>query len=132
MRLIVVSNRLPITIKSQNNILCFEPSSGGLSTGLNSFLNSPEQSYFSKKDSLWVGWPGKTNKSQENYVKDYLLDYQNAYPVYLTEDEIKDYYLGFSNEVVWPLFHKFSNFVNYQESYWEQYKSVNRKFCDEL
>src|SRR5688572_8109759 len=107
MRLIIVSNRLPITVKSQicgnSNILCFEPSSGGLSTGLNSFLNSPEQVLFSKQDSLWVGWPGSVNPQHKEYIKNYLLEYQNTYPVYLTENEVKNYYLGFSNEVIWPL-----------------------------
>ncbi len=131
MRLIIVSNRLPITIKTQNNILCFDSSSGGLSSGLNSFLNSP-QTPFSKKDSLWVGWPGNAPKSHEQFVRDYLLDYQNAYPVFLNDQEIKNYYLGFCNEVIWPLFHKFSNFVVYQKEYWDEYKKVNEKFCDEI
>lgn len=132
MRLIIVSNRLPITIKSQNNILCFEGSSGGLSSGLNSFLNSPTQTLVSKQNSLWVGWPGKTPASHQEYVREYLTEYQNAYPVFLNDKEEKNYYLGFCNEVIWPLFHKFSNFIVYKENYWEEYKKVNEKFCDEL
>ena len=42
------------------------------------------------------------------------------------------YYEGFSNKVLWPNFHYFPQYIEYKNEYWEAYKRVNEKFCDEL
>jgi trehalose 6-phosphate synthase/phosphatase len=51
-------------------------------------------------------------------------------PVYLSAEEIKQFYEGFSNEILWPVFHYVSTYANYQMSYWEYYQSVNKRFCE--
>jgi len=50
-------------------------------------------------------------------------------PVVLTEEELNQYYLGFSNEIIWPLFHDFPSRCNFDPAYWDMYQAVNRKFA---
>jgi len=123
-RLIIVSNRLPVTIgKKEGGELIYHPSAGGLATGLNSLDDSINK--------IWIGWPGKDIRNdweQEAVRKD--LAAQDLVPVFLSKREIKLYYEGFSNKTIWPHFHYFTQFTTYDESYWEAYKSVNRKFAD--
>ena len=108
-RTIIVSNRLPLQISFQNDNLKLIPSVGGLATGLKSFHQ--------KKNALWIGWPGLL----ENDVKDEALrEKVNAElkskqfkPIYLTQDDLEDYYYGFSNRVLWPLFHYFTEYTKF-------------------
>ncbi len=122
---IIVSNRLPIKIERENEILAYRSSEGGLATGLGSI--------YKKGDNLWVGWPGMyldDNKEKEDVIK--KLRKQNMQPVFLTEQEIRDYYDGFSNETLWPNFHYFNQYAIYEESLWEAYQKVNHKFFEEI
>ncbi|MEM0991799.1 MAG: bifunctional alpha,alpha-trehalose-phosphate synthase (UDP-forming)/trehalose-phosphatase [Bacteroidota bacterium] len=123
-RLVIVSNRLPVTLKhsKESDKPIYHPSSGGLATGLSSLDES--------LDKIWIGWPGKIADGWEKEViKDDLLK-QNLVPVFLTEKDIELYYEGFSNDTLWPHFHYFTQYTAYQDDYWEAYKSVNRKFAD--
>ena len=121
---IIVSNRLPVKVlKSQSGELTYQPSEGGLATGLGSI--------YKKGNNLWIGWPGRFFKSEgkQKEAKSALSE-NNMKPVFLTQEEIKLYYEGFSNETLWPNFHYFIQNAVYRKSYWESYKSVNQKFCD--
>jgi len=60
-----------------------------------------------------------------------LLDL-DLFPVFLTEEDIEDYYEGFSNKIIWPLFHYFPHFVNYSEKYWASYLDVNTRFTEAI
>ncbi|MEO1255156.1 MAG: trehalose-6-phosphate synthase, partial [Bacteroidota bacterium] len=120
---IIVSNRLPIKIsRDENEKLVYSPSEGGLATGLGSIYKQGE--------NIWIGWPGlPINKSKEkNEICDQLRK-ENMMPVFLTSDEIHDFYEGFSNETLWPNFHYFNQYVVYNEDLWKVYKKVNRKFA---
>lgn len=120
---IIISNRLPLKIQKKDDTLLYQPSAGGLATGLGSI--------YKEGDNLWLGWPGIYLNSEEEHgqvIKE--LRKENLYPVFLTEAEIKDYYEGFSNETLWPTFHYFPEVAIYEEYYWEAYQRVNQKFCD--
>jgi trehalose 6-phosphate synthase/phosphatase len=124
-RLIIVSNRLPVTINKQEGELIYHPSAGGLATGLNSLDDSTNK--------LWVGWPGREVRDlweQEAIRKD--LESQHLYPVFLSKQEIKLYYEGFSNKTIWPHFHYFTQHTTYNETYWEAYQKANQHFADEV
>jgi trehalose 6-phosphate synthase/phosphatase len=124
-RLVIVSNRLPVTIDKQEGELIYHPSAGGLATGLNSLDDSTHR--------IWVGWPGREIKDpweQEAIRKD--LHKQNLAPVFLSKKEIKLYYEGFSNKTIWPHFHYFTQYTTYDETYWEAYKNVNAHFAEEV
>ena len=100
----------------------FYPSSGGLATGLNSLDE--------KVDKLWIGWPGKAIENdweQEAIKKD--LNKDGLVPVFLSQDDIGCFYEGFSNKVIWPHFHYFTQFTVYNNpAYWAAYQKVNRLF----
>ena len=132
-RLIVVSNRLPFTVTEGKDGLNFTPSVGGLVTGLHSYLELLKERPAESREHLWVGWPGSVIP-EEKYeeVRSRSLSEFNALPVYLSEKEIDNYYHGFCNKTLWPLFHYFQVYTNYDEEYWDYYTEVNRNFCRAL
>ncbi len=124
-RLLIVSNRLPVIIEKRKGSLQFRGSIGGLATGLGSFYKS--------YNSLWIGWPGialDKIKGENEAIKTKLIPEFNCYPVFLTQNDVENYYHGFCNRTLWPLFHYFTQYVIHDESLWRAYKQVNELFCD--
>lgn len=120
-RLLIVSNRLPVKAVKKEDGLHFERSVGGLATGLGSFYKSYR--------SLWIGWPGIIReKAKKEEIKENLLS-ENCYPVFLSKHQIDNYYYGFSNKTIWPLFHYFPSYTVYSQDLWRAYKRVNQTFC---
>ncbi|WP_294818514.1 bifunctional alpha,alpha-trehalose-phosphate synthase (UDP-forming)/trehalose-phosphatase [uncultured Flavobacterium sp.] len=122
---IIVSNRLPTDIKISNGKLQVKPSIGGLATGL--------KSVHAEGDSLWVGWPGLTDEELTPQLSADLneaLAAQRCIPVLLSEYEMENYYYGFSNKALWPLFHYFQAYTEFEWEQWQSYKDVNSKFAD--
>jgi trehalose 6-phosphate synthase/phosphatase len=125
-RIIIVSNRLPVKISKSGDDISFQPSEGGLASGLGTIYN---------KDggNIWIGWPGMNiENNQQRKEVDRKLAELNLYPVYLNPEEINQYYEGFSNEILWPVFHYMVAYAHYENSYWECYYRVNKKFCAAL
>ena len=124
-KIIIVSNRLPVTIKQNEDKFSFMPSAGGLATGLGSI--------YKRGDNIWIGWPGlyDLNEEETQYINSELKK-DNMAPVYLTKEDIRDYYEGFSNRTIWPLFHYFTEFTKYIPELWDAYVRVNQKFCDAI
>ncbi len=126
-KLIVVSNRLPVNISRHSDGLKVQRSVGGLATGLASYLAGRER--------LWIGWPGihkedLSHKDQQEITD--LLAEQDCKPVFLTGMQIHGFYEGFSNKTIWPLFHYFSQFAEFEIRTWKQYRKVNELFCKEV
>ena len=123
---IIISNRLPVKMDIlANGSFLFKPSEGGLATGLGSV--------YKQGDNIWIGWPGQDVTSVEDQSKvTSELTRHNMRPVFLTAEEIRLFYEGFSNEVLWPNFHYFPQLVIYDDKYWEAYLKVNQKFCDTI
>ncbi|KAK9625851.1 Trehalose-6-P synthase/phosphatase complex synthase subunit [Aspergillus fumigatus] len=122
-RLLLVSNRLPITIKrSEDGKYDFSMSSGGLVSGLSGLSKSTT--------FQWYGWPGLEVPEEEiPVVKQRLKDEYGAIPVFI-DDELADrHYNGFSNSILWPLFHYHPGEITFDESAWEAYKEANRLFA---
>jgi len=129
--MIIVSNRLPVTVVQEGDAMTFKESSGGLVSGLSAYLDSLKSSSFAKSDYTWLGWPGTSiDKKFNNKVRSELLAKFQAYPVFLTEQEMDKFYLGFCNKTIWPLFHYFPSYVTYDDDYWIRYRSVNEMFCN--
>ncbi len=126
MKLFIISNRLPIKIiKNESGEFHFIKSEGGLATGLAS-LDMPNL------EKHWIGWPGmeiKDDMSQEKIKKE--LNAMNYHPVFLSEKQIQLYYEGYCNSTLWPLFHYFYSFMEYDNRHWDIYKDVNKLFCQE-
>lgn len=122
-RLLLISNRLPITIKrSEDGEYTFSMSSGGLVTGL---------SGLSKTTSFqWYGWPGlEVPEAEAGPMREQLKEKHNAIPVFV-DDELADrHYNGFANSILWPLFHYHPGEITFDESAWAAYREVNRLFA---
>jgi len=122
-RLLIVSNRLPLTIQEKKGDLHIEPSAGGLATGLSSWYKSC--------NSIWIGWAGIGRKKikDETDIMARLLP-ENCYPVSLSEYNVEAYYHGFCNRTIWPLFHYFPLYAEYSENFWQAYERVNTAFAN--
>lgn len=126
-KLIVVSNRLPVNITRSANQLKVHPSVGGLATGLNSYR---EEGNF-----LWIGWPGIHREEllrREIKEVEELLTEEGCRGVFLREQQVRDFYEGFSNKTIWPLFHYFFEYTQFEQRTWEMYHEVNDLFCREV
>lgn len=120
----IVSNRLPVKLQRGKEGFTFQNSEGGLATGLGSVFQTGK--------NLWIGWPGdKVLDEEKEEVTQGLLT-RSLLPVFLTEQEIEDYYEGFSNETLWPLFHYFPSYSTFLPHQFEVYKNVNQKFADAI
>lgn len=121
---IIVSNRLPLQIALQDGNIEAYPSVGGLATGMKSVHGSG--------DDLWVGWSGLTEEEvlpEHQPAIDKAITQAGCVSVPLTQKDMDGYYYGFSNRTLWPLFHYFTQFTEFEQGYWESYKEVNRKFA---
>ncbi len=130
MRLIIVSNRIPVSIVQRDGKPRLGKSNGGLVTGLNSYLhNPPKNAPF--RDYRWFGWNGTdTKKITPEIVRQ--ISQQKLVGVPLEKKEVEDFYNGFCNDTIWPLFHYFSSYVSYNTRQWEAYKKINEKYCETL
>ncbi|BAU48920.1 alpha,alpha-trehalose-phosphate synthase [Sulfurifustis variabilis] len=122
-RLVVVSNRLPfILAKGEDGEWRITPGAGGLVTALLPVLRD--------RGGVWIGWPGAHANVEE--VRHAFTSSEAGYtlvPVVLTPEEVHKFYQGFSNEIIWPLFHDLQSHCNFDPSYWRVYQEVNRKFA---
>lgn len=120
-KIIIISNRLPVKITEEHGEYTLQPSEGGLATGL--------ADVYHNEDMLWVGWPGIEIplKDQPKITKQ--LAKLNLIPVFLTQEEINLFYEGFSNEVLWPIFHYLVTYAHFEQVYWDSYVAVNEKFA---
>jgi len=125
-RLLIVSNRLPITIEKRKGSLHFRHSVGGLATGLGPFYKS--------YDSTWIGWCGissdKVDGKEKRDVETSLMTDFGCFPVFLSKRDIEMHYHGFCNKTIWPLFHHFTQYTVYDKGLWKSYKRVNNLFCN--
>jgi trehalose 6-phosphate synthase len=122
-KLLVISNRLPLTVEKVSGVFHVQPSSGGLVTALDSVLK--------KHGGTWIGWAGsEPNEELANVIE--LASLNHGYrleAVPLTDSEISSFYFGFSNEIVWPLFHDLQSCCNFDPEYWHAYCVVNQRFA---
>ncbi len=129
-RLIIVSNRLPIVLsKDDKKQWQAKQGAGGLITALAPVLRN--------RGGLWIGWPGTLQahdkKGLETVFTRAAGDFGYTFePVFLSESLVNDYYLGFSNQVLWPLFHDLQTRCDFSPSYWSAYQKVNKIFAQSI
>ncbi|KXJ90260.1 trehalose-6-phosphate synthase 1 [Microdochium bolleyi] len=122
-RLVLISNRLPITIsKEDDGTFSYKMSSGGLVTGLSGLSKTTE--------FQWYGWPGmELPDSDIETVQKQLKEKYNAQAIFIDNELADRHYNGFSNSILWPLFHYHPGEITFDESAWEAYKQVNMIFA---
>ncbi|UZJ54459.1 hypothetical protein CBS101457_003779 [Exobasidium rhododendri] len=128
-RLIVVSNRLPVTIKadaSQPGGYSFSLSSGGLVSALSGCKKN--------MSFTWIGWPGLSvaTKQEEEFIEKKLHEEYSCQPVWIDDDIADAHYNGFSNSILWPLFHYHPGEMNFDEGNWLAYREANLLFAERI
>ncbi len=125
-RLIVVSNRLPFALDSTGEDLwTVTPATGGLVSAIEPVLR--------ERGGTWIGWPGTAGEIPgEPLAKATRHAGYKVVPVALSETERDEFYYGYSNEVIWPLFHDLQNFCNFEPGYWQAYKQVNVRYAEAI
>jgi trehalose 6-phosphate synthase/phosphatase len=123
-RVLIVANRLPVTVRVTDSEVEVQKSTGGLATGL---LRPHEQS-----GGLWIGWSGTADElsADQRAQLDKKLADMRLVAVPLTANQVTRYYEGFSNGVLWPLFHYLLDQVPLHVRDWEPYVEVNERFAD--
>ncbi|HWJ51917.1 MAG TPA: trehalose-6-phosphate synthase, partial [Propionibacteriaceae bacterium] len=116
---VVVANRLPVDrVEQPDGSSEWRPSPGGLVTAFEPVMRS--------REGAWVGWPGAPDEQLEPFVHQGL----RLVPVPLSADEVADYYEGFSNATLWPLYHDVIATPQFHREWWEAYVRVNQRFAD--
>ncbi|HTA83496.1 MAG TPA: bifunctional alpha,alpha-trehalose-phosphate synthase (UDP-forming)/trehalose-phosphatase [Bacteroidia bacterium] len=127
-RLVIISNRAPVSIHKENGSYHYEESSGGLASGLRAYINGLK-SADKNSEIVWIGWPG-ASVDDEKKVGDEVLKKYKVNCVFLSEEVMERFYEGFCNKTIWPLFHYFPGITEYNPECWEEYIRVNRIFCE--
>ncbi|MFH8250278.1 trehalose-6-phosphate synthase [Microbacterium sp. B2969] len=117
--LVVVANRLPVDrVSDADGGDGWRRSPGGLVTALEPVMR--------REDGAWVGWPGQPDLE----VEPFEFEGTHLVPVALSADEVENYYEGFSNDTIWPLYHDVIAAPQYRRVWWEAYVRVNRRFAE--
>jgi len=124
-RLIAVSNRLPIVVdQDDQGQWQLTAGAGGLVTALAPVLRHHR--------GMWIGWPGCGDEAPLDSLLEGFADKQgySLATVPLSQEEVREYYEGFSNMTLWPLFHDLLGHCQFNPDHWRTYVEVNRRFAD--
>ncbi|GAA5946468.1 hypothetical protein JCM3765_000256 [Sporobolomyces pararoseus] len=125
-QLIVVANRLPVTITADSSAeggYRFSVSSGGLASALSGCKKS--------MDFTWIGWPGfDVPEIDRDFITKKLQTDFSCIPVYLSAEVAERYYNGFSNGILWPFFHYHPGEIAFDETDWLAYRQANLLFAE--
>jgi trehalose 6-phosphate synthase/phosphatase len=125
-QVLIISNRLPVTVKRIDGTLTYETSMGGLSSGLSGYVTG--------RNNIWIGWPGiasddLTEDEQKAICKE--LKRLHCKPIFLTQKQIDNFYSGYSNGILWPLVHSMKmNEDGHHQRWWKAYREVNKIFAE--
>lgn len=125
-KIIIVANRLPVSISKRKENIRIQQSPGGLAAGLRTLRE--------KGDVLFVGWPGywPAHTDERKKIENMLINQHQSYPVFIEPSEVSKYYYGFANRTLWPLFHYFSTYSDYDQAEWAAYARVNERFLQKI
>jgi trehalose 6-phosphate synthase len=116
-QLVVVSNRV-------GPIAAGKASEGGLAVALRAALES--------RGGLWFGYSGSISDQPSETPKIETSGNVTAATLDLTRRDFEEYYIGYSNRVLWPLFHYRPSLVGFSRRALAGYLRVNRKFAHAL
>ena len=117
--LVVVANRMPVDrVVDDDGEVTWRRSPGGLVSALEPVMRA--------NNGAWIGWPGDTGSDLEPFEDDGLT----LVPVTMSEQEHNEFYEGFSNATLWPLYHDLVAKPSFHREWWESYVTVNQRFAD--
>ena len=131
-RLIIISNRLPFSLDREGDKLSIRQSSGGLVSAIKSYFES-NTNKDQPSEKLWMGVADFPQEDWDQAVASHAAQQDfGVIPLYVDKDLYDNYYNGFSNSVLWPLFHYFSSLVEYESRFFDAYVQVNQLFAEKL
>jgi trehalose 6-phosphate synthase/phosphatase len=126
-RVIVVSNRLPVSLKRGGTLWHSKATAGGLATAMHPILRG--------SDGIWIGWSGDTSDASDEKRKAIIKDWADKhryFAVDFDQEIARGFYEGIANEALWPLFHHFPSLVRFDPTHWKAYVKANEIFRDEI
>lgn len=131
-RLIIVSNRLPFSIESSGDAPRLRQSSGGLVSAVKGYFEKTAGQSQQFSDKIWVGSVDFSPQEYDQVKNEIAAESIKVEPIFVEKALYNDYYNGFSNSVLWPLFHYFPSLVEYKAEYFEAYQKVNEQFAEKI
>jgi trehalose 6-phosphate synthase/phosphatase len=132
-RLIIISSRLPFSLDRDGDKISIRQSSGGLVSAIRSYF---ENSSAHRNELTGKMWMGVADFPQEDWeaVKESSTEKPDfeVLPVFVDKELYENFYNGFANSVLWPLFHYFSSLVTYDSQYFDAYVKVNQLFAEKI
>ena len=117
--LVIVANRLPVDrVEEADGSMGWQRSPGGLVSALEPVMRA--------NDGTWIGWPGGTEQGLEPFEDQGM----QLVPMSLTAEEIEEFYEGFSNATLWPLYHDVVAKPEFHREWWDSYVAVNRRYAE--
>jgi trehalose 6-phosphate synthase len=117
--LVIVANRLPVDrVVNPDGSVDWRPSPGGLVTAIEPVMR--------EDDGAWIGWSGGTESDLDAFVENGM----SLIPIPLTEEEVEEFYEGFSNATLWPLYHDVVAKPEFHREWWDAYVRINRRFAE--
>ena len=117
--LVIVANRLPVDrVVNPDGSVDWRPSPGGLVTAIEPVMR--------ENDGAWIGWSGGTESDLDAFVENGM----SLIPIPLTEEEVEEFYEGFSNATLWPLYHDVVAKPEFHREWWDAYVRINRRFAE--
>jgi trehalose 6-phosphate synthase/phosphatase len=125
-RIVIAANRLPVSAALNGDAVTLKASEGGLATGI--------RPWYERTSGIWIGWPGDVSRftRAQRRKLDRELRAQRIEPIYLSREQISQYYDGFCNAVVWPLFHYLIDRVPLDTAGWDAYREINDLYAEAI
>jgi trehalose 6-phosphate synthase len=116
--LVIAANRLPVDkVITDDGEVEWRRSPGGLVTAMESVMRA--------QPGAWVGWAGDAGEAPEPFDEHGI----HLHPVALSAEDVRDYYEGFSNDTLWPIYHDVIVPASFHREWWASYQSVNERFA---
>jgi trehalose 6-phosphate synthase/phosphatase len=132
-RLIIISNRLPFSIERNENGIAIRQSSGGLVSAIKSYFDRPDMQTGDFTEKLWVGSMDVEEPEWNEAVKENGLPAAfGIEPIFPDNATYEQYYNGFSNSTLWPLFHYFPSVADYKKECFDAYRNINQLFAEKI
>src|SRR5688500_17351740 len=116
---VVIANRLPVDrFIAPDGTVTWRTSPGVVVTGVKHVSR--------RKGGAWIGWHGAPDEKLKPFVHEGL----HLVPVHLSAQEVEEYYEGFSNATLWPLYHDVIAHPEFHREWWDSYVQVNQRFAE--
>jgi trehalose 6-phosphate synthase/phosphatase len=132
-RLIIISSRLPFSLEKEGEKISLRQSSGGLVSAIKSYFENTTAQRGDLQEKMWMGVADFPREDWDQAVASNVagLDF-GVLPVFVEKDLYDNFYNGFANSVIWPLFHYFSSLAIYESQYFDAYMQVNQLFAEKI